>query len=65
MTVNDNGCGFDVDAVRSNGEGFGLVSMEERAHLFGGSVSVQSGPAGTTVTVHAPASAPSESAAAG
>jgi len=64
MTVVDNGGGFDVEAIRTGGEGFGLVSMEERAHLFGGSVSVQSGPSGTTVTVRAPASAPGENTAA-
>ena len=51
--------GFDVSAVRSNGGGLGLVTMEERANLVGGDVSVDSEVGrGTTVHVHGPATTP-------
>ena len=52
LTVADDGNGFDVEAVRRNGEGLGLMSMDERAHVFGGHVEVLSRPAeGTVVRV--------------
>jgi signal transduction histidine kinase len=61
LTVTDNGQGFDVDAVRRAGRGLGLVSIEERAHLFGGDVEIVSAPRqGTTIRVHGPAPAAGE-----
>ena len=36
MTVADDGKGFDLDAVRRDGKGLGLVSMEERTRVIGG-----------------------------
>jgi signal transduction histidine kinase len=52
LTVTDDGSGFDVDAARRHGEGLGLMSMNERAHVFGGEVEVVSRPAeGTVVRV--------------
>lgn len=56
LTITDDGCGFDPDAIRTNGQGLGLVSMEERAHLVGGEVRIVSAPGqGTTVRVRTPA----------
>jgi signal transduction histidine kinase len=52
LTVSDNGSGFDVEAARKRGAGLGLMSMNERAHVFGGDVEVISRPAeGTTIRV--------------
>ena len=52
LFVQDDGQGFDVDEVRRDATGYGLVSMEERARAFGGSFSIESAPGrGTTVTV--------------
>jgi two-component system, NarL family, sensor histidine kinase LiaS len=58
LTVSDDGRGFDLDAVRHDNRGLGLVSMEERAHLLGGDVEIltQRG-RGTTVRVRVPATA--------
>ena len=55
MTVTDNGRGFDIEAVRHNGGGLGLVSMEERAHVVGGGVQIITGIGqGTTIRVRGP-----------
>ena len=41
LSIHDSGVGFDVtEAIR--GSGLGLVSMRERLHLLGGSLSIQS-----------------------
>jgi signal transduction histidine kinase len=40
LTVTDDGRGFDLEAVRKNGSGLGLVSMEERAHVVGGQLRI-------------------------
>jgi signal transduction histidine kinase len=53
LSVTDDGCGFDPSAVR--GQRLGLTSMEERATELGGSLSVSSGEAGTTVRLEVPA----------
>jgi signal transduction histidine kinase len=55
LAVIDDGRGFDVSAVQSNGGGgLGLVTMEERVNLLGGDFSLLSEPGrGTTVRVHA------------
>ena len=48
----DDGQGFDVSSVQSNGGGLGLVTMEERVDLIGGDISVVSEAGrGTTVRV--------------
>lgn len=55
LTVTDDGCGFNVETVRRTGRGLGLVSMEERARLFGGDVEIVSQPQrGTTICFRAP-----------
>lgn len=52
LTVRDDGRGFDVEAARHSGSGLGLMSMDERAHVFGGDVHVESGSQrGTTIRV--------------
>jgi signal transduction histidine kinase len=53
LAVVDDGRGFDVHEVRSNGSGgLGLVTMEERINLVGGVLSIVSEPGrGTTVRV--------------
>jgi signal transduction histidine kinase len=47
VTIHDDGPGFDPEAVRSKG-GLGLVSMQERAQLLGGQVTLRSMPGGGT-----------------
>jgi two-component system sensor histidine kinase UhpB len=55
LTISDDGNGFDVDAVRASGRGLGLVSIEERARMIGGTADMTSTPGqGTTVSVRAP-----------
>jgi signal transduction histidine kinase len=44
MTVTDDGHGFDLERVRQQGSGVGLVSMEERAHAIAGEIQVVTGP---------------------
>jgi signal transduction histidine kinase len=45
----DDGHGFDVERVRRESPGRGLLNLERRAAKLGGSVRVASSPAGTTV----------------
>jgi len=48
--VEDDGCGFDPDAVGADGvSGLGLVGMRERAAMIGGHVSIRSDESGTVV----------------
>jgi DNA-binding NarL/FixJ family response regulator/signal transduction histidine kinase len=57
LTVEDDGQGFDpsVRATASASGGFGLTSMRERAHVFGGILDVKSTPGrGTRVTARLP-----------
>ena len=58
MTVRDDGVGFDVREARhaaSGTGGLGLVGVEERATLLGGSFTIQSEPGkGTTASVTLP-----------
>ncbi|UWZ86059.1 sensor histidine kinase [Occallatibacter riparius] len=54
LEVQDWGVGFDLEAVMRSG-GLGLLSMQERAHLVRGSLSVESQPgAGTRVLAIVP-----------
>ncbi len=56
LTIADTGPGFDPAAVRGLG-GLGIISMQERARLVGGSLSLDSHPgAGTTIEVRVPRS---------
>ena len=62
LTVTDDGAGFDPSVDRS---GHGLLGMEERARLLGGSVEIDSAPgAGTTVRLRFAGTAAAAAAAA-
>jgi signal transduction histidine kinase len=54
LTIQDDGAGFDPEAVKGHG-GIGLISMEERAHAVKGEVTItaQLGH-GTQVSIEAP-----------
>ena len=43
LSVEDDGIGFDVEAVKERG-GLGLISMEERARLVNGTLSIEAQP---------------------
>lgn len=59
LTIRDSGPGFDVDAVRKQHLGLGLLSMQERAHLVGGTFLLSSCPGdGTTIEVHVSSDGP-------
>lgn len=57
LRVEDDGCGFDVDAfpLDSPGKHLGLISIQERAEMLGGSLVVSSAPGeGTSIEVRIP-----------
>ena len=58
LSVRDNGSGFDPDAVRVEaraGRSMGILGMEERANLVGGSLAItSSNHGGTKITVSVP-----------
>jgi signal transduction histidine kinase len=55
LVIEDDGVGFDLEAVRRSGRGLGVVSMGERAHLVGGMVEIISAAGqGTSVRVRVP-----------
>jgi signal transduction histidine kinase len=47
LTVADDGCGFDLTEARGRG-GLGLISLDERARLVDGQVTIRTGPKGGT-----------------
>ena len=54
LVISDDGCGFDL--ARAHSGGLGLVSMEERARLVRGCVTISTAPGfGTTIEVRVPA----------
>ncbi|KAF1035346.1 MAG: Signal transduction histidine-protein kinase/phosphatase DegS [Herbaspirillum frisingense] len=59
LSIRDDGKGFDIERARSNaisGTSFGLLNMEERAVLVGGSMDISSAPGeGTEIVMHLPA----------
>ena len=58
MTIRDNGVGMQPGSRNRNGS-FGLVGIEERVGILGGSFSVSSGPeSGTTIVVTIPVTGP-------
>jgi two-component system, NarL family, sensor kinase len=58
MTIQDDGVGFDVKQKKESGSGssgLGLKSMQNRAKMIGGNLSIQSEPGkGTAITVTVP-----------
>jgi signal transduction histidine kinase len=60
MSITDDGVGVDLAGNGRTGNGFGLLSMQERAEAIGGSWSIESTPGkGTRVMVRLAAGAPS------
>jgi signal transduction histidine kinase len=61
LVIEDNGAGFDTEADRihtTEGSGFGLIGMRERAVLVGGRLEIESVPGGgTAILVRVPRSA--------
>jgi PAS domain S-box-containing protein len=61
VSISDDGVGFDTREPAAGRGGLGLVGMNERAALLGGSVVVESRPqAGTVITVTVPMEMPQE-----
>jgi signal transduction histidine kinase len=62
LSIWDDGIGFDVGAARQRAQGgasLGMLSMEERVTLVGGTFKVDSGPGrGTRIVAHLPLVAP-------
>jgi signal transduction histidine kinase len=57
LAVHDDGAGFDLKAVKGHG-GLGLITMEERAHLAKGKLTIASQPGhGTQITLAIPLNA--------
>jgi two-component system sensor histidine kinase UhpB len=58
LNIRDDGRGFDIERARINaisGTSFGLLNMEERAVLVGGSMDISSAPGeGTEIVMHLP-----------
>ena len=66
VTVEDDGCGFEPEPrpADGSGRGLGLLGMEERVHLVGGRIAIESSPgAGTTLRVRVPRRVSRETAA--
>ncbi|HTV03399.1 MAG TPA: PAS domain S-box protein, partial [Luteitalea sp.] len=60
LLIEDDGRGFDIDAVSApdGGRGMGLMNMRERAVLVGGHLDIESAPGhGTSIYVRLPAKA--------
>ena len=57
-TIADNGCGFDMEALRKSPDqdrGLGLAGMNERALLLDGSLTINASPGrGTVIEVQMP-----------
>jgi signal transduction histidine kinase len=55
LNIEDDGIGFNPKSEKNRGKGLGLVGMQERAALVGGSVEIESAPKkGTTIYVRVP-----------
>jgi len=55
LIIEDDGHGFDIEEVRANNKGMGMLGMHERAALLEGTVEVESTPStGTTVIIRIP-----------
>ena len=52
--IEDDGAGFDVEAMRRSGQSVGIHGMSERADLVGGDVRFESNASGTTVFIEVP-----------
>jgi two-component system CheB/CheR fusion protein len=60
LVIEDDGVGFDRAAAGAAERGIGLIGIEERAALIGGTLEIEASPgAGTTLFVRAPLAPPS------
>lgn len=58
LSIADNGCGFDVEALAAQPRGgLGLTSMRERIETLGGMFVIRSSPAGSSIEIMLPPSA--------
>lgn len=65
VIVEDDGVGFEPDAVRAGGKSLGLQGIRERASLFGGTLAIESHPGqGASLFIEIPLMAGGESTAA-
>ena len=56
LIVEDDGKGFDVESKKNRNKGIGLIGMQERAALVGGTLEIESAAGeGTTIYVRVPA----------
>lgn len=59
LIIEDNGVGFDPmekSKAKKSGGGLGLIGMQERAAIVGGTLEIESADGeGTTIFVHVPA----------
>lgn len=53
-SIIDHGCGFDTAHPEIKGSGCGLEGMQERAHIIGATLTIESGKDGTQITLVAP-----------
>jgi signal transduction histidine kinase len=51
MTIEDNGVGFDVEAVKAKGNGYGLRSMQNRIDAISAHLEIDSAPGKGTVVI--------------
>jgi signal transduction histidine kinase len=55
LQIQDQGAGFDPEAVLRSPQSSGLIGMRERVRLLGGSMAIESNPgAGTAITAELP-----------
>ena len=54
IDISDNGCGFDIAAVRQSAHGKGLNSLHKRARTLGATLDVTSSPQGTRTSLRLP-----------
>lgn len=55
IVIKDEGCGFELEAISSDKERYGIIGMKERVGLFGGELDIISSPgSGTQVIVKVP-----------
>lgn len=55
LIIQDDGKGFNVKNKKTRSKGIGLIGMQERAELIGGTLEIESAPgAGTTIFVRVP-----------
>ncbi|MCL6705549.1 ATP-binding protein [Pseudomonas sp. R2.Fl] len=58
ITIRDDGKGFDPEENQRAATGFGLANMRKRAALCGATLSIESGPYGTSIDVALPKTFP-------